>query len=186
VFVSEGVQKFLCPDSLGGRFIKIGIPAASMAPFVDMVEIVGSLLLVAGCSPVSPRPRSSSTLLVALAPTKIPILLKGGFRAMAHEARTDYLMLLRSIFLILVGAGPLSVDARASLSSGRMHRARPTRRTCSHHAARGRRRRFLSERFLDLRRMAQHRHIRRANVEPSSARAASGSLFRPDAALTHK
>ena len=42
VFLSEGIQKFLFPDSLGvGRFVKIGIPSPQiMAPFVGVVEIV--------------------------------------------------------------------------------------------------------------------------------------------------
>jgi hypothetical protein len=31
---------------------------------------------------------------------------------MAHEARTDYAMLLASIFLLLVGAGSWSLDAK--------------------------------------------------------------------------
>jgi putative oxidoreductase len=49
VFLSEGIQKFLFPDSLGvGRFVKIGIPWPQvMAPFVSFVEIVcGALLLI--------------------------------------------------------------------------------------------------------------------------------------------
>lgn len=49
VFLSEGIQKFLFPDSLGvGRFVKIGIPWPQvMAPFVGLVQIVcGSLLLL--------------------------------------------------------------------------------------------------------------------------------------------
>ena len=49
VFLSEGIQKFLFPASLGvGRFVKIGIPWPQvMAPFVGVVEIVcGSLLLI--------------------------------------------------------------------------------------------------------------------------------------------
>src|SRR6267143_6966751 len=49
VFLSEGIQKFLFPDSFGvGRFAKIGIPWPHvMAPFVGVVEIVcGSLLLI--------------------------------------------------------------------------------------------------------------------------------------------
>ncbi len=42
IFLSEGIQKFLFPDSLGeGRFVKIGIPWSQvMAPFVGIVEIV--------------------------------------------------------------------------------------------------------------------------------------------------
>jgi putative oxidoreductase len=48
---------------------------------------------------------------VALWTTKLPMLAKGQFWGMAHEARTDYSMLLCLIFLSIVGAGPLSVDA---------------------------------------------------------------------------
>jgi DoxX len=46
IFLSEGIQKFLFPDSLGvGRFVKIGIPWSQvMAPFVGIVEIVCSTL----------------------------------------------------------------------------------------------------------------------------------------------
>lgn len=40
------------------------------------------------------------------------ILLKGGFWNMAHEARTDFAMILGCIFLLLVGGGECSVDAR--------------------------------------------------------------------------
>jgi uncharacterized membrane protein YphA (DoxX/SURF4 family) len=36
-----------------------------------------------------------------------------GFWAAAHEARTDYCMLLGSIFLVAVGGGRWSLDARA-------------------------------------------------------------------------
>lgn len=49
VFLSEGIQKFLFPESLGvGRFVKIGIPPPQlMAPFVGVTEIIcGALLLV--------------------------------------------------------------------------------------------------------------------------------------------
>jgi putative oxidoreductase len=48
-------------------------------------------------------------MLVAI--STIPILLKSGFWSMAHEARTDYAMLLASIFLLSVGAGSWSLDA---------------------------------------------------------------------------
>lgn len=41
VFVSEGIQKFLYPATLGvGRFATIGIPAPDlMGPFVGVIEI---------------------------------------------------------------------------------------------------------------------------------------------------
>lgn len=51
-------------------------------------------------------------MLVAIATTKIPILREKGFWAMAHEARTDWAMLLGCLFLFAVGAGPLSLDAK--------------------------------------------------------------------------
>jgi putative oxidoreductase len=46
VFLSEGIQKFLFPDTLGvGRFVKIGIPwPQTTAPFVGTVELRAPLL----------------------------------------------------------------------------------------------------------------------------------------------
>jgi uncharacterized membrane protein YphA (DoxX/SURF4 family) len=114
VFVSEGVQKFLFADALGvGRFTKIGIPAPEVtAPFVGVVEIVGGLLVAAGLlTRVAVIPLIID-MLVAIASTKLPILQKSGFWAMAHEIRTDASMLLCSAFLLLVGSGPLSFDAK--------------------------------------------------------------------------
>ena len=39
-----------------------------------------------------------------------------GFWSMASEARTDYSMLMGLLFLLLVGAGPWSLDALMSRS----------------------------------------------------------------------
>lgn len=49
-------------------------------------------------------------MLVAIFTTKIPILMKTGFWSMAHEARTDWSMLLGSIFLLIVGGGAWGID----------------------------------------------------------------------------
>jgi uncharacterized membrane protein YphA (DoxX/SURF4 family) len=119
VFLSEGAQKFLYPDALGvGRFLKIGIPAPECtAPLVGAVEILcGSLVIVGLLTRLATIPLIVD-MLVAIATTKIPILMKSGLWAMAHEARTDYTMLLGSIFLLCVGAGPLSVDGRLTGAS---------------------------------------------------------------------
>lgn len=116
VFLSEGVQKFLYADALGvGRFAKIGIPAPEvMAPFVGAVEIsCGGLLLFGLFTRLAAIPLIV-VMLVAISTTKVPILLQDGFWKMAHEARTDYGMLLGSLFLLIVGAGPWSIDARIS------------------------------------------------------------------------
>jgi putative oxidoreductase len=126
VFLSEGIQKFLFPADLGvERFVKIGIPWPEvMAPFVGVFEIgCGALLLVGFLTRLAAIPMIVN-MCVAIASTKIPILLghaywifslptlkSYGFWSMVHEARTDFSMLLGSLFLLLVGAGPLSLDA---------------------------------------------------------------------------
>ena len=114
VFLSEGIQKFLFPAALGvGRFMKIGIPAPEiLAPFVGVFEIVCGLLVLLGLLTRWAAVPLIVNMLVAIATTKIPILLKSGFWAMAHESRTDFAMLLGSLFLLIVGAGAWSVDAR--------------------------------------------------------------------------
>jgi putative oxidoreductase len=114
VFLSEGIQKFLFPNDLGvGRFVKIGIPAPQvMAPFVGVVEIVCGALIILGLLTRFAAIALIIDMIVAIATTKIPILLKSGFWAMAHEARVDYAMLLGTVFLLIVGAGRASMDAR--------------------------------------------------------------------------
>jgi putative oxidoreductase len=114
VFLSEGIQKFLFPADLGvGRFTKIGIPAPEvMAPFVGVVEIVCGVLLIIGLFTRLAAVPLIADMIVAIATTKIPILLGKGFWAMAHEARVDYAMLLGLVFLLFAGAGGWSVDAR--------------------------------------------------------------------------
>jgi putative oxidoreductase len=113
VFLTEGVQKFLFPDALGvGRFTKIGIPAPEiMAPFVGVFEIgCGALLILGLLTRLAAIPLIID-MLVAIATTKIPLLLKSGIWALAHEARTDYTMLLACLFFLIVGAIRWSVDA---------------------------------------------------------------------------
>lgn len=114
VFLSEGIQKFLFPTALGvGRFVKIGIPAPQFfAPFVGAVEIIcGTLLIIGLLTRLAAIPLLID-IAVAIITTKIPMLAKTGFWAAMHEARTDYCMWLGSLFILMVGAGSLSLDAR--------------------------------------------------------------------------
>ncbi|HEU4535438.1 MAG TPA: DoxX family protein [Polyangiaceae bacterium] len=127
VFATEGLQKFLHPDVLGaGRFAKIGLPAPELlGPFVGAVELAGGSLVLAGLlTRVASLPLLID-MLVALASTKVPVLLgrgyggfappavpRHGFWSMMHEARTDLAMLLGAAFLLAVGAGAWSCDAR--------------------------------------------------------------------------
>jgi putative oxidoreductase len=128
VFVSEGVQKFLFPDAIGaGRFTKIGIPApAFTGPFVGAVEILcGTLILLGLLTRLATIPLLLS-MTVAVISTKMPILFGHGFGpfagpktmpyggvwGMLHEARTDFSMILGLVFLLVVGGGRRSLDAR--------------------------------------------------------------------------
>ncbi len=126
VFLSEGIQKFLFADALGvGRFAKIGIPYPEiMAPFVGVCEIACGALLILGLLTRLAAIPMIINISVAILSTKIPMLLgRGlwmfsppkanqiGFWSMAHEARTDFCMLLGGVFLLIVGAGCLSFDA---------------------------------------------------------------------------
>ncbi len=112
VFLSEGIQKFLYPAALGaGRFEKIGIPWPGFsAPFVGVFETVcGALLIVGLLTRLAAIPMIID-ISVAIATTKLPMLVSKGFWAAAHEARTDYAMLLGATFLLIAGAGPISID----------------------------------------------------------------------------
>ena len=114
VFISEGIQKFLFPDALGaGRFAKIGIPLPQFsAPFVGFVEIICGTLVILGLLTRLAAIPLLAVILTAIGKTKIPELFHPGQGVwyMLHDARTDFSMLLALIFLLIVGAGGLSVD----------------------------------------------------------------------------
>jgi len=112
VFLSEGIQKFLFPETLGvGRFLKIGIPWPQvMAPFVGVVEILcGTLLLIGLLTRLAAIPLVID-ICVALYSTKIVTLAKNGIWSTLHEARTDASTLLGLIFLLMVGGGSFALD----------------------------------------------------------------------------
>ena len=113
VFFAEGVKKFLFPEQWGvGRFIHIGIPAPEvMAPFVGVVEVVCGMLLLWGLFTRLATIPLIITISVAIATTKVPILLKSGFWAMEDHGRTDYSMLMGLLCLLMIGGGKWSVDA---------------------------------------------------------------------------
>ncbi len=127
VFFSEGIQKFLYPAELAaGRFAKIGIPRPDvLGPFVAVVETACGALVIVGLFTRVASGLLLADISVALLSTKVPILLgqalgpftpaklpRYGLLAMLHEARTDLCMWLGSLFLIVAGAGALSLDAR--------------------------------------------------------------------------
>jgi putative oxidoreductase len=97
-----------------------------MAPFVGSLEIVcGSLIILGLWTRLAAIPLIV-IMIVALVSTKLPILLghdvwmfrlaqdikRTGFWSMMHEARADLTMLLGCVYLLIVGAGRWSLDAR--------------------------------------------------------------------------
>jgi putative oxidoreductase len=116
VFLSEGIQKFLFAEDLGtGRFEKIGIPNPYFfGPFVGSLEVIcGGLLLIGLVTRFATVPLII-IMLTAILTTKVEILLDEGIWKMLHESRTDWAMLMGSIFLLIKGGGRWSVDKEIS------------------------------------------------------------------------
>jgi putative oxidoreductase len=124
VFFWEGLLKFVYANQGVGRFTKIGMPFPEMtATFVAWVEIVGGLLLLAGFLTRYVAFTFIIQMVVAILSTKIGVFLGNsplpappappvvGFWAVLHEIRSDYAQLLTSIFLLIAGSGPWSLDA---------------------------------------------------------------------------
>lgn len=114
VFLSEGIQKFIYPESVGtGRFIKIGFSNPEFwANFTGAFEIICGLLILLGLLTRLASIPLLIIMLVALVKTKIPILMDKGFWSMAHEYRTDFAMTLLLIFLLCYGGGRFSLDRK--------------------------------------------------------------------------
>jgi putative oxidoreductase len=128
VFLPEGIQKLAYPEILGaGRFAKIGIPFPEMmGPFVGAVETICGALIILGLLTRLAAIPLIIIMIVALVSTKLPILVghdvgmfhlsadmkRTGFWSAMHESRADLTMLLGCIYLLIVGAGKWSLDAR--------------------------------------------------------------------------
>jgi uncharacterized membrane protein YphA (DoxX/SURF4 family) len=127
VFFWEGILKFVYPNQGVGRFTKLGFPMPELtANFVATIEIFGGLMLLLGVLTRLAALLFVVEMVVAILTTKISVYLgssplplppsppKVGFWAVLHEIRSDYAQLMISLFLLLVGPGPLSLDARRS------------------------------------------------------------------------
>jgi uncharacterized membrane protein YphA (DoxX/SURF4 family) len=134
VFLSEGILKFVYTNQGVGRFTKLGFPfPEATATAIGTFEIVGGLFLLAGLYTRLVAIGLSIEMIVAILSTKISLYLgtsplplpaappKVGIWAVLHETRSDWAQLLCCLFLALVGAGAVSLDARrlaARRSSG--------------------------------------------------------------------
>ncbi|SFQ66098.1 DoxX family protein [Hymenobacter arizonensis] len=121
VFFTEGLQKFILPASRGaGRFAKIGLPAPEfLGTFVGGFETVCGLLVLLGLFTRLASLPLLIIMLVALATTKAQVFATEGFWELLHGSRTDWAMLLGSVFLLIEGGGRWSVDRQ--LTAGLRH-----------------------------------------------------------------
>ena len=127
VFLSEGILKFVYANQGVGRFTKLGFPFPdATATAIGAFEIVGGALLIFGLLTRLVAIGFSIEMVVAMLTTKISLYLgtsplplpaappKVGIWAVLHETRSDWAQLVCCVFLIVVGAGAMSLDARRS------------------------------------------------------------------------
>jgi putative oxidoreductase len=125
VFLWEGLLKLVYVNQGVGRFIKLGFPFPELtAHFVAGFEIVGGLLIMAGLCTRVVALGFVIEMVVAILSTKISLFLgtsplalpasppKVGLWAVLHEIRSEWAQLTTSLFLLLAGPGPWSLDAR--------------------------------------------------------------------------
>ncbi len=115
IFLTQGILKFADPHMGVVRFTKIGFPHPYFtAHFVGTFEIVCGFLVLLGLWTRAAAVPLLIVISTAIATTKIPELFGAnqGFWYMVSDARTDFAMFCSLIFLILVGAGGLALDAR--------------------------------------------------------------------------
>ena len=117
-FFTQGILKYIDPHMGVLRFSKIGFPFPNFtAQFVGTFEIVCGLLVLLGLFTRLASIPLLIIILTAIATTKIPELWRPaqGFWFMVSDARTDFAMTMSLLFLISVGAGAWSFDARLDL-----------------------------------------------------------------------
>lgn len=112
IFLSEGIQKFIFPASLGaGHFYTIGFPMPYFSAYLDAIlQIICSLFILAGLfTRLAVIPLLIITVFSFVA-IQSRVLFDQGLWSMLHAARTDWCMLLGNCYLLLKGGGRWSLD----------------------------------------------------------------------------
>lgn len=115
IFFTQGILKYIDPNMGVVRFTRIGFPQPYFtAHFVGTFEIVCGLLLLLGLWTKAAAVPLLIVIATAIATTKVPELFRAhqGFWYMVSDARTDFAMFCSLLFLISVGGGAWSLDAR--------------------------------------------------------------------------
>jgi putative oxidoreductase len=129
VFFFEGILKFLYASQGVGRFTKLGFPfPETTAHIIATGEIIGGLLLLFGLFTRFVSFYFIIQMIVAVLSTKITLYFgnsplpmpavapKVGIWAVEHESRSDYAQIMTCLFLLIEGAGRLSLDFVISAS----------------------------------------------------------------------
>jgi putative oxidoreductase len=115
IFFTQGLLKFIDPNMGVVRFTRIGFPHPYFtAHFVGVFEVLcGALLLLGLWTRLAAIPLLI-VITTAIVTTKIPELFRANqrFWYMVSDARTDFAMFCCLVFLIAVGGGRWSLDAK--------------------------------------------------------------------------
>ncbi len=115
IFSTQGILKYIDPNMGLVRFTRIGFPYPFFtAHFVGAFEVLCGLLLLLGLWTRLVSIPLLIVIMTAIATTKVPELFRvnQGFWYMVSDARTDFAMFCCLVFLIVVGGGSWSLDAR--------------------------------------------------------------------------
>jgi putative oxidoreductase len=129
VFFFEGILKFVYANQGVGRFTKLGFPfPEATAHIIATGEIIGGLLLLFGLFTRFVSFYFIIQMIVAVLATKVGLYLgnsplalpaaapKIGIWAVEHESRSDYAQIMACLFLLIEGAGRMSLDFIVSTS----------------------------------------------------------------------
>jgi putative oxidoreductase len=120
IFVTQGILKYTDPNMGVVRFTRIGFSHPYFtAHFVGAFEIACGCLVLLGFWTRTAAVPLLIVISTAIATTKVPELFRAnqGVWYMVSDARTDFAMLCSLVFLILVGGGAWSLDARRNLET---------------------------------------------------------------------
>jgi putative oxidoreductase len=117
IFLTQGILKYIDPNMGAVRFTRIGFSHPHFtAHFVGTFEIVCGFLVLLGLWTRAATLPLLIVITTAIATTKLPELFRAsqGFWYMVSDARTDFAMLCSLLFLISVGGGTWSLNARSA------------------------------------------------------------------------